>query len=190
MFALFLPFIQSYTVGVEDVEYVRTAEIMICSLVGAVWTLRNMQTLALTAAGKYVEMRQGFIFETVATILLCTAGYLVLGLAGLLAGRFFVSSWRFFDLSITTYKELIKYPLRNIAIRIGISAAAIVAFNLIFDCVTRQIVFNSLWIWIAVAAASLPVAALVAILLYLPLDGKRWISSARSFLYKRGNRLG
>ena len=190
MFALFLPFIQSYTVGVEDVEYVRTAEIMICSLVGAVWTLRNMQTLALTAAGKYVEMRRGFIVETVATILLCTVGYLVLGLAGLLAGRFIVSSWRFFELSITTYKELINYPLRNIGIRIGVSAVAIAVFNLIFDCATRQIVFSSLWTWVAVAAASLPIAALITILLYFPVDGKQWISAARSFVYKRGNRLG
>lgn len=190
MFALFLPFIQSYTVGVEDVEYVRAVEITICALVAAAWTLRNMQTLALTAAGKYVEMRRGFIVETVATILLCTVGYLVLGLAGLLAGRFLAASWRFIDLSIITCKELIKYPMRNIGVRIGVSAAVIVVFNLIFDCATHQIVFNSLWVWAAVAAVSLPVASLIAILFYLPLDGQQLVSAARSFVCKQGNRHG
>ena len=190
MFALFLPFIQSYTVGVEDVEYVRAAEITICALVAAAWTLRNMQTLALTAAGKYVEMRRGFIVETVATVLLCTVGYFVLGLAGLLTGRFLAASWRFIDLSIITCKELIKYPMRNIGVRIGVSAAVIVVFNLIFDCATHQIVFNSLWVWAAVAAVSLPVASLIAILLYLPLDGRQLVSAARSFVCKQGNRHG
>lgn len=188
VFALFLPFIQSYTVGMGDVEYVRVAEITICALIGAAWTLRNMQTLALTAAGKYSEMRRGFIVETVVTVFFCTFGYLLWGLVGLLVGRLVGASWRFFDLSTTSCREVLEYPAGRIGIRIVVAAAAILVFNLGFTYATTQIVFDSLWVWLLVAAASLLGSSLIATALYFPMEWRNWVPAVKSFVGKRGSK--
>ena len=94
---LYQPFMRLYTEGIEDAAYIRPELCLLCSILGALWVIRNQQSVIIVAAGKFKEIQRGSIVEAILTITLSFVGLVFWGLEGLIAGRCIAAGYRVVD---------------------------------------------------------------------------------------------
>ena len=94
---LYQPFMRLYTEGIEDAAYIRPELCFLCSILGALWVIRNQQSVIIVAAGKFKEIQRGSIVEAILTITLSFVGLVFWGLEGLIAGRCIAAGYRVVD---------------------------------------------------------------------------------------------
>ena len=163
--SLYEPFVAAYTVRVTDVQYVRPLDILICALLGAFWTLRNMQSLTITAAGRYREMRTGFVVETGLTLAVSSVGYVLFGLTGVLAGRLVSTIYRFVDLSLHNFRHVLKCDAARFVKRMAVAWLSVAIASGAYRLLSTTVEYTSLTIWAQWAVVCLGVSAAVTVLL-------------------------
>lgn len=129
--ALYQPFMKIYTMGIEDAQYVRPMLCFLCSLLGALWVIRNQQSVMIVAAGKFKEIQKGSIIEAVLTIVLSFAGLAVWGLEGLVAGRCIAAGYRVVDFIRFNSQNVVKVKIRFTVCQITISIVLVALIYLV-----------------------------------------------------------
>ncbi len=124
---LYAPFIALYTADFTDAAYMRPTLCVLFSILGAIWVIRNQQSIIMTAAGKFKEMQLGIIIETVLAVILSTIGLYWIGLEGILIGRIIASLYKVVDFIKDNgkimkfgYAYTIKQILMSVVITIGV----------------------------------------------------------------------
>lgn len=129
--ALYQPFMKIYTTGIEDAQYVRPMLCFLCSLLGALWVVRNQQSVMIVAAGKFKEIQKGSIIEAVLTIALSFAGLAIWGLEGLVAGRCIAAGYRVVDFIRFNSQNVVKVKIRFTVCQIAISIVLVALIYLV-----------------------------------------------------------
>lgn len=115
---LYLPFVELYTKGVSDVEYVRLLECVVFTLIASSWTLRNAQTVLYAASGRFRDLRAGFVVEATLCVVLSSIGFYVWGLLGLLIGRLISILYRVADFAYKNSRFMLDDQLKMTVIKI------------------------------------------------------------------------
>lgn len=161
LISLYLPFVQVYTLGIEDAIYVRPVECGFFVAIAMCWTLRNAQTVLFTAAGRFRELRSSFVMEAVLCIVLSSLGFYFYGLVGLLFGRLCASAYRVFDFAWRNSRYVLGLPIRETA-----KAFVAAPFFLMIGVLGCQLIFLTLEFsvsiggWLARALVSFALSAL------------------------------
>lgn len=117
---LLIPFIKVYTVGVEDVNYILPVEACLFVLIGALWMLRNQETLLMTARGRFKDMRKPMTIEAVIVVMGGALLYYMWGMRGMLIAKVFSVLYMTIVLMKYTYvnllEETVTYKIKKICI--------------------------------------------------------------------------
>lgn len=124
-FALILPFIQIYTAGVTDAEYIQPLLAVLFVLNGMLYNVRNPQGMLVISAGMYKETQLQSTLE--GGILLVAGGVLCYfyGLTGLLIGILLSNLYRDIDLTVFVPRHITHIPIRDTLKQYGIVAAGL-----------------------------------------------------------------
>ncbi|MFC6465193.1 polysaccharide biosynthesis C-terminal domain-containing protein [Marinilactibacillus sp. GCM10026970] len=106
---MILPFVQIYTTGVEDTNYIRPAFAYLILLAEALYSMRlPYQSIAL-AAGKYKETKKGAYIEAVSNILISLIMVNLLGLIGVAIGTLISMLFRTLDYMLFAINNILHF---------------------------------------------------------------------------------
>lgn len=145
---LFQPFIELYTLDFTDALYVRPGLCVLFSLLGAMWVIRNQQSVLIVAAGKFKEIQKGSIIEAILTLVLSIVGLFVLGIEGLLLGRIISALYRMIDFIRYGNREVIGINPRFTIVQILISTCVILVIYGISSILRSMFIVDSYVRWI------------------------------------------
>lgn len=174
---LILQFVNVYTYGINDVNYLRPAFAYILLIAQFFYSIRIPYQMIIQAAGHYKQTRNGAIFEAVINILLSIILVITFGLMGVAIGTLVSTIFRTMQLSIYMCKNLVA---RNNLITVGkciVSFLEMAIIIFIFNLLNLNFPINYFeWIKNAIIAGliSLIVVAVGSVVFYRK-DFKRFM---------------
>ncbi|TVX93602.1 lipopolysaccharide biosynthesis protein [Paenibacillus agilis] len=133
---LLIPFIQIYTVGIQDTDYLRPDLAVLFIAVGIVSNLRTPHHMLIQAAGHFKETRIPSIIEAAISLAASILFVQWFGAAGVLLGMFCAHLYRTPELIWYTSKTILEQSPRYGCIRsirnMGLGAAAILVCTFFF----------------------------------------------------------
>ncbi|MFA6377571.1 MAG: hypothetical protein WCW63_02985 [Acholeplasmataceae bacterium] len=97
---LIVPFVNNYVLGATSLNYVDIEVAVLCIAVIGLYSIRNQQTIVLSAQGEFKQMRFGVIIEGILNVGLSILGLILYGLVGLLIGRVISLLFRIVEITI------------------------------------------------------------------------------------------
>lgn len=123
---LVLPFISCYTIGMEDVQYVRLSVGVLFALNGLTSQIKEVSGVIINAAGRYKETQRYAIEEAVSNIIISLILVKPLGIIGVLIGTLCSHVWMAF--------RFIYYMEHNLIIGITKKTIVRIVRNLVLYC--------------------------------------------------------
>lgn len=160
--SLLLPFIKIYTYGVKDAQYILPFESAMFVVIGALWMLRNQETLLMTAKGNFKDMRRSMAVEAAVVILGGVVGYRLAGLKGMLLAKVLSVIYMAISLMKYTYIDILHIGVIKKIRSILISCTAILATYLCCFEIQKAFVIRNLLQWIVLACICGVIAVMVS----------------------------
>ncbi|MGN4126113.1 lipopolysaccharide biosynthesis protein [Lysinibacillus sphaericus] len=108
---LILPFMTIYTVGIEDVNYIRPWLATLFVIVGVANTIRIPSNTLVNSAGHFKETKNRAIIEAIINLVMSIICVQFLGVEGVLIGALCSYAYRTCDLILYTSKEILKHSV-------------------------------------------------------------------------------
>lgn len=166
-----LPFIQVYTHGVTDVDYLNPIYAFLFVLNGILYNIKTPQGMLVIAAGLYRETR---VQSTIQALILVVGGAVLgytFGLAGVMVASCLSNLYRCIDLLFFIPKMVTHLPasssLRRIIEEILVIILIFIVSKLLFTSPP-----DSLSTWVIMALISLIVATAIALVFHLIFENK------------------
>lgn len=121
---LIIPFVSCYTIGMNDVNYVRLSIGILFGLNGLTAQLKEASGVIINAAGKYKETQRYAIEEAVINIICSLLLVKTMGIAGVLIGTLISHVWM--DI------RYMRYMCKNLITNTGVTTIRRVCTNIIF----------------------------------------------------------
>lgn len=131
-FALIMPFVRLYTVGVTDTNYLRVYFAFVVCFAQAVYCIRTPYVTVVQSCGKYKETMNGAIIEAALNLGLSLALVYWFGLVGVAIGTLAANLFRTTQFSLYVYKNIIKKKYWEFAGKIVWISANIFLSMLVF----------------------------------------------------------
>lgn len=132
---LIMPFINIYTAGITDANYIRPEIAWLFVAVGLLYNAKTPQGMLVISAGHYKETKLQTLFQALINIVASVVLAQFYGMAGVLMGSVLSNLYRVIDLIIYIPKNVTKLPIRMTVIRVlrmlilfGLSVAPFVFF--------------------------------------------------------------
>lgn len=114
---LLVPFVQIYTIGVTDTNYILPTLAMLITLAEGMYCIREPYLILVQATGNYEATKFGALCEAVLNIIVSVVLVSFIGINGVIIGTFVANFFRTTQFSIFVYrnilhKRFIKYWLR------------------------------------------------------------------------------
>lgn len=160
---LIVPFVQVYTLGVNDANYVQPLFAVLLTLANAMHCMRLPYNIMVLAAGHYRQTQRNYIVAVVLNVVISVLTVELWGLVGVAIGTLVAMAYQTIWLFVYDSKNLIRWPLKRVAKQFAVdalSAALIVA-------VGGSIAFNDIsylgWILLAVKVSSMAVVIVLSV---------------------------
>ena len=161
--ALVVPFVQVYTLGVDDANYVQPMFAILLTMANAMHCLRLPYNIMVLAAGHYKQTQKNYIVAVVLNIVISVLTVRFWGLVGVAIGTLVALSYQTIWLFVYDSKNLIHWPLKKVAKQFAVDALS----SVLIVAVGGMMVFNDIsylgWILLAVKVASVAVAIVIAV---------------------------
>lgn len=148
---LYQPFIELYSRDFSDAVYSRPMLCILFSLLGAIWVIRNQQSVIIVAAGRFQDIQKGSIIEAVLTVGLSLIGLVFLGIDGIILGRIIAATYRMIDFILYCNKNIIQIEPKYTFYQIGISITNIIFIYIFSRIVMHFLVINTYFEWMLCA---------------------------------------
>ncbi len=122
---LIVPFVQVYTIGVNDAEYVFPVFGILISLAQMFFCLRLPYNAMIFVAGHYKQTQSSAIIEAVINIVVSVSLVFSFGLVGVAIGTLFAMAYRTVYLVLYLRKNIMKRPVKLFVKHIVIDVVAI-----------------------------------------------------------------
>ncbi len=110
---LILPFVQIYTKGINDAEYVLPLFAFLITSAHAVHCLRIPYNTMILAAGHYKQTQSNYIISAVLNIVVSVVTVSLFGLIGVAIGTFVAMAYQTVWMAWYVSKNLIKWPIKK-----------------------------------------------------------------------------
>ena len=115
---LILPFIEQYTKGVTDVEYLRLEFAVLVTVTEAVYCLRQPYLTLVQAVGCYQETRTGAIVEAILNICISLILVKPLGINGVMTGTLVANIFRTIQYSVFISRKILQRSYKEFLLRL------------------------------------------------------------------------
>lgn len=165
---LLVPFIQQYTKGVNDINYLRFSFAGLVTVTEAFFCLRQPYLTLVQATGSYEETKKGAMIEALINIGISLALVRPLGINGVMIGTLVANIFRTIQYSIFVSQKILYRGYRQIVFRF---IWLLTICGIIF-CFTRMInntiCYQDGWIgWIIRAAITFVVSCIITLIMSL-----------------------
>lgn len=137
---LIVPFVQVYTKGVSDVNYVQPLFAILIVIANAGHCLRLPYNMMILAGGHYKQTQYNYIIAAVLNILISIIAVKKLGLIGVAIGTVVAMFYQTIWMAWYDSKNLIKWPFKNFLKQFIIDGMIVVLVHLIIN-----LSFMKLW---------------------------------------------
>lgn len=148
-YILILPFIDIYTKGINDANYIRSDLAVAFVIIGILNTLRTPQSTVVNAAGHFKQTRSRVLAEIIINLVCSIILVNYLGMIGVLLGGMCSYAYRTLDFILYTPKYITKLPVRETFIRIVkiilLGAIIITPFNTIIHIQVNNFIQWIMW---------------------------------------------
>lgn len=130
--ALIVPFVQVYTFGINDANYIQPAFAVLLTLANAMHCLRLPYNIMVLAAGHYRQTQKNYIVAAILNILVSILTVKVWGLIGVAIGTLVAMTYQTMWLAVYDSRHFIFWSLKNVTKQFAIdtlSAALIIVFG-------------------------------------------------------------
>lgn len=142
---LILPFIERYTKGVNDVEYLRTGLAVLITLAEAFFCIRQPYLTLVQATGFYKETKNGAMAEAVINLLISVILIQIIGIEGVIIGTLAANLFRTAQYAIFISKHVIQRSISAVLYRfiwVIVNSALIITVSI---AVQKNIAFADTW---------------------------------------------
>ncbi len=166
--ALIVPFIQVYTLGIRDANYIQPTFAILLTLANAMHCLRLPYNIMVLAAGHYKQTQRNYIVAAILNIVVSILTVKIWGLIGVAIGTLVAMTYQTIWLAIYDSRHFIYWPLKKVIRQFLvdiISSFLIISFgsHIVLKDITY---FNWFFMAIKVAIVALFVAFCLNILFY------------------------
>lgn len=130
--ALIVPFVQVYTFGINDANYIQPVFAVLLTLANAMHCLRLSYNIMVLAAGHYRQTQKNYIVAAILNILVSILTVKVWGLIGVAIGTLVAMTYQTMWLAVYDSRHFIFWSLKNVTKQFAIdtlSAALIIVFG-------------------------------------------------------------
>ena len=161
---LILPFIERYTKGVTDVEYLRTNLAILVTCAEALFCIRQPYLTLVQATGFYKETKNGAMVEAVLNLLISIILINMMGIEGVIVGTLVANLFRTVQYAIFISKHVIKRSITEILYRfiwVIINSIVIVILSIM---VQTKVSFAETWLgWLINAIMIFSISCIITI---------------------------
>lgn len=148
---MIVPFIQVYTRGITDANYIRPLFAILIVLAELVWAIRLPYSSITLAAGHFKETKIGAWIEALTNLILSIILVFKFGIIGVTIGTLVAMTIRTIEFMYHTSKYILKRPKKQNIIRVLILAIQVIIIVPIEISIIQSIEFNSYFTWIIIA---------------------------------------
>lgn len=160
MAALIVPFIQVYTFGINDANYIQPVFAILLTLANAMHCLRLPYNIMVLAAGHYKQTQTNYIVAAIMNIIVSVLTVKAWGLIGVAIGTLAAMTYQTVWLAVYDSKHFIFWPLKKVVKQFGADAlCAVLIVGMASLMPLKEISYLS-WLFMAVRVA---VGALVVV---------------------------
>lgn len=165
---LIVPFIQCYTNGITDANYIQPLFAALIVIANACHCLRLPYNLMIFAAGHYKETQSNYIIATIINIVISVACVKQWGLVGVAIGTLVSMLYQTIWMAFYNAKHLVKRPMKIFAKQCLVDAITVVCYATIPFAreLTKISYLNWLLLAIEVAVAFMAVSIVINLIFY------------------------
>lgn len=112
--ALIVPFIQVYTLGIRDANYIQPTFAILLTLANAMHCLRLPYNIMILAAGHYKQTQRNYIVAAILNIVVSVLTVKIWGLIGVAIGTLLAMTYQTIWLAIYDSRHFINWPLKKV----------------------------------------------------------------------------
>lgn len=112
--ALIVPFIQVYTLGIRDANYIQPTFAILLTLANAMHCLRLPYNIMVLAAGHYKQTQRNYIVAAILNIVVSVLTVKIWGLIGVAIGTLVAMTYQTIWLAIYDSRHFIYWPLKKV----------------------------------------------------------------------------
>lgn len=138
---LILPFIEIYTSGINDAEYIQPLFAFLMIMANAVRCLRLPYNLMILAAGHYKQTQNNYIIAAILNIVISITLVNTLGLVGVAIGTFIAMLYQTIWMACYNSRNLISWPIKSFIKQIFVDILIIIIFiisHLLFSIIASS----------------------------------------------------
>lgn len=112
--ALIVPFIQVYTLGIRDANYIQPTFAILLTLANAMHCLRLPYNIMVLAAGHYKQTQRNYIVAAILNIVVSVLTVKIWGLIGVAIGTLVAMTYQTIWLAVYDSRHFIYWPLKKV----------------------------------------------------------------------------
>ena len=149
VFVLIIPFIENYTAGVTDINYIIPSFAILMTISEAVYCIRQPYVTLVQAAGKYKETRNGAILESVTNFVVSVVMVNLIGFQGVVIGTIVANAIRTVQYFVFIHRRIINLDLSDVIRKMIWCGSNIVVICLCAESVWKLFPMGLSWLqWI------------------------------------------
>lgn len=150
---LIIPFVQVYTKGVTDVNYVVPLFAVMLTLAFAMNCLRNPYNLIILACGHYRETQKNYIIAVIINVVMSVATVKAWGLVGVAIGTLTAMAYQTIWMAYYDSKNLIKWSFKNFLRQFSVDIATVLIGVFLTSFLRMKDINYLEWIILAIKTA-------------------------------------
>lgn len=112
--ALIVPFIQVYTLGIRDANYIQPTFAILLTLANAMHCLRLPYNIMVLAAGHYKQTQRNYIVAAILNVVVSVSTVKIWGLIGVAIGTLVAMTYQTIWLAVYDSRNFIYWPLKKV----------------------------------------------------------------------------
>ncbi|MFR5170216.1 MAG: lipopolysaccharide biosynthesis protein [Clostridium paraputrificum] len=165
---LILPFIERYTAGISDIEYIRLDLAILITLAEGVFCIRQPYVILVQATGNYKETRNGALIEAILNLIISLMLVNFIGISGVIVGTLVANIFRTMQYTIFISNKVLHRNINEVLKRIlwTVSSIGIICFLALI--VVNNMIFNLDWSgWIIESVIVFSISCCIALIMSL-----------------------
>lgn len=158
-----VPFVQVYTKGIMDADYVQPLFAFLLVLANAGHCLRLPYNLMILAAGHYKQTQSNYIVAAVLNIVISILAVKRYGLIGVAIGTLIAMGYQTVWMALYDSKNLIKWPFKNFLKQVTVDALTLVFMVVMMNKIPMATVNYAAWTLYAAAVSIGSVMVVIAV---------------------------
>ena len=161
--ALIVPFVQVYTFGINDANYIQPTFAVLLTLANAMHCLRLPYNIMVLAAGHYKQTQRNYIVAAILNIFVSVLTVKVWGLIGVAIGTLVAMAYQTIWLAVYDSRHFIFWSLKNVTKQFAIDALSAALVIVLGSQMSLEETSYISWIFMAVIVAVMALVVVIGI---------------------------